>query len=810
MVLLTAAAAHGQQTTGVPCSPSATTTIDGKYVPSPPPPFGGVINLSAADSKTCWPATVVPPKGAPNVLLIMTDDQGYGITSTFGGVIPTPVMDRLAKAGLRYTQFHSTALCSPTRAALITGRNHHSVGFGVISELSTGYPGYDSVITKDKATIGTILRDNGYATSWFGKNHNTPTYVYSLAGPYDQWPSGMGFEYFYGFMGGETNQWEPYLFRDHTQIYPWIGKPGYNLTTDMADDAIKYLTELNAAAPEKPFFLYYVPGGTHAPHHPTPEWIKKISDMHLFDKGWNDLREQIFADQKKLGVIPANTQLTPWPDSLAKWDTLNANEKKLFVRQADIFAAYVAYTDNEIGRVIQQVEDMGKLDNTLIIYISGDNGTSAEGSTVGTPFDMAAIQAVNVPVDTQLKFYDVWGTDRTTPHMSVAWSWAFDTPFKWTKQVASFFGGTRQGMVISWPGHIKDVGSIRTQFHHMIDIVPTILEVTGIPAPLMVNGIGQKPIEGVSMAYTFDAANAKAPSKRETQYFEMFGNRAIYHNGWIAATPPPQPPWLMGTAKMPEVLNGYKWELYNIAEDYSENNNLAAKFPDKLKELQELFLVEAQKYQVFPLDNTILERGLAERPSSTAGRTEFTYLREVPGLPIGSAPNILGKSFSISAEVEIPSGGAEGMLNTIGGRFGGYGLYVLKGKPVFTYNFLGLERFRWEGKDALAPGRHTIVFDFKYDGPGMAKGGTGVLSVDGKEVDNKKIAHTIPALMPVDETFDVGVDTRTGVDDNDYQPPFRFTGKLVKLTVNLKPGPMSAEDQKHFDEATMRAKLAAQ
>ena len=388
------------------------------------------------------------------MLLIMTDDQGYGITSTFGGVIPTPAMDRLAKVGLRYTQFHSTALCSPTRAALITGRNHHSVGFGVISEQATGYPGYDSIIDKNSATVGEILRQNGYATSWFGKNHNTPTYLYSLAGPFDQWPSGMGFDYFYGFMGGETDQWTPYLFRDHTAISPWIGKPGYNLTTDMADEAIKYMTELNAAAPEKPFFLYYVPGGTHAPHQPTPEWIKKISDMHLFDKGWNDLREQIFANQKRLGVIPPGTQLTAWPDSLPKWDTLNANEKKLFVRQADVFAAYVAYTDNEIGRVIQTVGDIGKLDNTLIIYISGDNGTSAEGSTIGTPFDMAAIQAIDIPVEDQLKFYDVWGSALTTPHMSVAWSWAFDTPFKWTKQVASFFGGTRQGMVMSWPGHI--------------------------------------------------------------------------------------------------------------------------------------------------------------------------------------------------------------------------------------------------------------------------------------------------------------------------------------------------------------------
>jgi len=809
-VLAAATTAYSQQTTGVPGSPSATTTIDGKYIPNPAPPFRGVINLSAVDSKPAWPPTIVPPKGAPNVLLIMTDDQGYGITSTFGGVIPTPAMDRLAKVGLRYTQFHSTALCSPTRAALITGRNHHSVGFGVISEQATGYPGYDSIIGKDSATVGEILRDNGYATSWFGKNHNTPTYVYSLAGPFDQWPSGMGFDYFYGFMGGETDQWTPYLFRDHTAIFPWIGKPGYNLTTDMADEAIKYMTELNAAAPDKPFFVYYVPGGTHAPHQPTPEWIKKISDLHLFDKGWNDLREQIFANQKKLGVIPPGTQLTAWPDSLPKWDTLNANEKKLFVRQADVFAAYVAYTDNEIGRVIQTVQDLGKMDNTLIIYISGDNGTSPEGSTVGTPFDFAAIQTINIPVETQLKFYDVWGSALTTPHMSVAWSWAFDTPFKWTKEVASFFGGTRQGMVMSWPGHIKDVGGIRTQFHHMIDIAPTILDATGIPEPLMVNGIAQKPMEGVSMAYTWDAANANAPSRRETQYFEMYGNRAIYHDGWIAATPPPQPPWLLGTAKMPEVLNGYKWELYNIADDYSENNDLSAKYPDKLRELKELFLVEAQKYQVFPLDNSLLARLVAPRPSATVGRTEFTYSGELSGIPEGNAPNIIAKSYSITAEVEIPQGGAEGMLNTIGGRFGGYGLYLLKGKPVFTYNFLAVERFRWESPDALTPGKHTILFDFKYDGPGLAKGGTGVLSVDGKEVVRKTIPHTIPALMTIDESFDVGVDTRTGVDDNDYQPPFRFTGKLIKLSVNLKPVPMSAEEQQRFNEAARQVNLAAE
>jgi arylsulfatase A-like enzyme len=792
------------QTTSTLGLPSATTTIDGKQLPPPDPKFGGLIKDTATGSKPWWPPTVVPPKGAPNVLLIMTDDQGYGVYSTFGGVIPTPAMDRIAKAGLRYTQFHSTALCSPTRAALITGRNHHSSGFGVIAEQATGYPGYDSIITKDKATIGEILKENGYATSWFGKNHNTPTYLYSLAGPFDQWPSGMGFDYFYGFMGGETNQWTPYLFRDHTAIFPWNGKPGYNLITDMADEAIKYMTELNAAAPEKPFFLYYVPGGTHAPHHPTPEWIKKISDMHLFDKGWNDLRETIFANQKKLGVIPQNTELTPWPDLLPKWDTLNPTQKKVYTHQAEIFGAYAAYTDHEIGRVIQAVEDLGKLDNTLIIYISGDNGTSAEGSAIGTTFDLAAIQGIDMPVDAQLKFYDVLGSDLTTPHMSVAWSWAFDTPFKWTKQIASYFGGTRQGMAISWPGHIKDLGGIRSQFHHIIDIVPTILEVAGIQAPATVNGIAQKPIEGISMAYTFDSANANAPSKRDTQYFEMFGNRALYNDGWIATTVPPQPPWLMGTVKMPDVLTGYKWELYNIADDFSQTNDLAAKNPDKLKKLQGLFMDEARKYQVLPLDNSILERILAPRPSAVAGRTEFIYSSEVSGLPDGNVPNVLSRSYSITAEVEIPKGGAEGMLNTLGGRFGGYGLYLVKGKPVFTYNLLALEKFRWESPQALTPGKHSVVFDFKYDGPGMAKGGTGVLSVDGKEVANKKIPHTIPAIMTIDESFDVGVDTRTGVDDKDYKLPFRFTGKLDKLTIKLGPSQLMAEDQKAKAEAVAR------
>ena len=795
--------AFAQQITGVLGSPSATTTIPGNQLPPPSPKFGGVINESAKDSKPWWPPRVVPPKGAPNVLLIMTDDQGYGVSSTFGGVIPTPALDRIAAAGLRYTQFHSTALCSPTRAALITGRNHHEVGFGVITELSTGFPGYDSYFGPEHATVGTILRDNGYSTSWFGKNHNTPAFQYSAAGPFDQWPSGMGFEYFYGFMGGETDQWTPYLFRDHTQIFPWTDKPDYNLITDMADEAIDYLRKLDAVAPDKPFFLYYVPGGSHSPHQPKKEWIDKFKGK--FDTGWNAMRDEIFANQKRLGVIPANAQLTPWPDELPTWESRTADEKKLFARQAEVFAGYTAYTDHEIGRVIQQVEDMGKLDNTLIIYICGDNGTSPEGTLLGTPNQMTAYNGIlDVPVGAQLEFYDSWGSSATYPHMAVAWSWAFDTPFKWTKQIASHFGGTRQGLAISWPARIKDAGGVRSQFHHIIDIVPTILDAAGLKAPDTVDGIRQKPIEGVSMAYTLDKAHADAPTTHKTQYFEMVANRGIYHDGWYANTVPPVPPWVLN-APMPDV-DHYKWELYNLAEDYSQYNDLAAKMPEKLKEMQALFLQEAKKYNVLPLDNSQFARAIAPRPSATAGQNVFTYSGVMAGIPLSDAPSILNRSFTITAEVEVPDNGGDGMIVTAGGRFGGYGLYLVKGKPVFTYNLLLLLLPRWAGEKPLTAGKHTIVFDFKYDGPGVAKGGTGVLKVDGDEVASLALPKTIPFLLPPDETFDVGMDLRTGVNDQDYQPPFRFNGTIHKVTFNLGKVELTMDEHRRFQEANAIAR----
>jgi arylsulfatase A-like enzyme len=800
---LAAAPVAAQQVTGVPGSPSATTTVKGKQLPAPEPKFGGVIKETLEGSKTWWPPRIVPPKGAPNVLLIMTDDQGYGVPGTFGGVIPTPALDRIAKAGLRFTEFNSTALCSPTRAALITGRNHHSGGFGVITELSTGFPGYDSIIGPDNATIGRVLKDNGYATSWFGKNHNTPDFQYSVAGPFDQWPSGMGFDYFYGFMGGETDQWTPYLFQNNRQIFPWIGKPGYNLITDMADEAISYLRGLKAAAPASPWFVYYVPGGSHSPHNPTKEWIEKFKGK--FDMGWNVMREQIFANQKRLGVIPANTKLTDWPDSLPKWETLSADQKKLFARQAEVYAAYTAYTDSEIGRVIQQVEDMGEWDNTLIIYIDGDNGTSPEGTLLGTPNQWTAYNGIlEFPVAEQLKFYDAWGSAATYPHMAVAWSWAFDTPFRWTKQIASHFGCTRQGLAISWPARIKDAGGIRTQFHHMIDIVPTILEAAGIKAPEYVDGIKQKPIEGVSMLYTFDKANATAPSTRKTQYFEMIANRGIYHEGWYANTTPPHGPWILN-APLPGPKD-YKWELYNLTEDYSQANDLAAKMPDKLKQMQKLFDQEAAKYNVLPLDNRTFARAVEPRPSTTAGKTDFVYIGVNPGIATSNSPNILGKSYTITAEVDVPQGGGDGMIVTLGGRWGGYGLYLLKGKPVFNYNMLILAQYRWEGQQPLSVGKHTIVFDYTYEGPGIAKGGSGVLKVDGKVVDSHKQPNSIAFLQVADETFDVGIDTRTGVNDKDYQVPFPFTGKIDKLTVHLGPSQLSRADQKKAEEAIAKAR----
>ena len=809
-----------QQVTGTPGSPAATTSIDGKQLPAPTPKFGGVIKNGALQSTPWWAPRIVPPQGAPNVLLIITDDAGFGVPTTFGGVIPTPSMDRIASEGLRYNRMFSTALCSPTRAALITGRNHHSVGFGVISEQSTGYPGYNSIIPEDQATIGRMLVDNGYNTAWFGKDHNVPAFQASQVGPFDQWPVGMGFQYFYGFIGGDANQWQPNLFRNTTQIYPYDGAaPGtWNLVTAMADDAIDYMSRMHQIDPSRPVFIKYAPGATHAPHHPTQEWVDRIHAMHLFDGGYNQLRDQIFANQKRLGLVPQSATLSPWPaDVIKPWDQLTPMEQKLFIRQVEVFAAYAAYSDYEIGRVIQAFEDLGKLENTLVIYITGDNGTSAEGGPLGTPSEVAFFNGINMmPVEMQMKWYDVWGTEQTYNHMSAGWSWAFDTPFDWFKQNASRLGGVNQNMVVSWPARIKDKGALRQQFIHVIDVVPTILEAAGIRAPDMVDGIKQKPIEGTSFAYTFDAANANAPSRHTTQYFEMMGQWALYKDGWFLSTKVNRAPWQAFGAANEDPLDNQTLQLYDLNTDFNQVRDVAAANPQKVKEMRAAFVQEAKKYQVFPMDASVAGRIVAPRPNITAGRSEFVYTRPMTGLPQGDSPLLLNTSYTVTADITVPMGGAKGMLLTSGGRFAGYGFYLQDGKPTWLWNMIDLERVKWQAPTALAAGRHTIEFAFTYDGlgpgtlaynnfSGVGQGGTGTLKVDGVVVDTKKLPKTIPMILQWDESFDIGSDTETGVNDADYTPPFTFTGTLNKLTVKLDRPQLSPADIKKLQDAQAAA-----
>ncbi len=812
--------AAAQQVIGTPGSPGATTTIPGTQLPAPSPRFGGVIKDDALQSTPWWAPRVVPPSQAPNVLLIITDDAGFGVPSTFGGVIPTPAMDRIARDGLRYNRMFSTALCSPTRAALLTGRNHHSAGFGVVSEQSTGYPGYNSIIDRDKATIGRLLLDNGYNTSWFGKNHNTPAFQASQSGPFDQWPTGMGFQYFYGFVGGDANQWQPNLFRNTTQIYPFEGKPAgtWNLTTAMADDALDWMSRMHQTDASKPLLVKYAPGATHAPHHPTKEWVEKIRAMKLFDDGYEKLRERIFENQKRLGVIPTDAKLPPWPKEILKpWDELTADEKKLFIRQVEVFAAYAAYSDHEIGRVIQAFEDLGRLDNTLVIYINGDNGTSAEGGPLGTPNEVAWFNGVSLPVEAQMKWYDVWGTEQTYNHMSAGWSWAFDTPFDWFKQNASRLGGINQNMVVSWPARIKDKGALREQFVHVIDVVPTLLEAAGIRAPETVDGIKQKPIEGTSFLYTFDAANAKAPSRHKTQYFEMMGQWALYDDGWLLSTKVNRVPWEAFAPANSDPLNNQVFQLYNLATDFNQATDIADRNPQKVAELREKFLEEARKHQVLPLDASVAARIVAPRPNITAGRTEFVYTRPMVGLPQGDSPSLLNTSYSISAEVIVPADGGSGMILTSGGRFAGYGFYLLDGKPVFLWNLIDLERIKWEGPDRLSPGHHVIEFEFKYDGlgagtlafndfSGVGRGGTGSLKVDGKVVATKRMEKTLPMILQWDESFDIGSDTLTGVNDADYRPPFPLTAKLNKLSIKVDRPVLTPADEARLKDAAAKAR----
>ncbi|MBL8661052.1 MAG: arylsulfatase [Rhodospirillales bacterium] len=782
---------------------------DRTVLPITPEPFKGNIERTAKNSTPDFPKALEAPEGAPNVLLILTDDVGFGASSTFGGPIQTPTLQRLADNGLRYNMFHTTALCSPTRAALITGRNHHSVASGVITEFATGYPGYNSLVPKGAGSVGEVLKENGYNTSWFGKMHNVPDWMSSQAGPFDLWPSGLGFEYFYGFLGGDSDQWHPALYENTTPIEPYLGKSDYILDHDLADKAVAWMRMQHALAPSKPWLLYYATGTAHAPHHAPKEWIEKYKGQ--FDQGWDKVREETLARQIKLGIVPPNTQLTKRPEEIPAWDSLSADQKRLYSRMMEVYAGALSYADNQIGRLLSAVEESGQLDNTLVIFIMGDNGASAEGTLQGTTNEVAtAGNGVTESLPFLLSMIDELGGPLAYNHYPVGWAHAMDAPMQWTKQVASHFGGTRNGLVISWPARIKDDGGLRSQFAHVIDIVPTIYEAAGISPPTMMDGVEQKPLDGTSLLYTFDGATA--PTRHSTQYFELVGNRGIYKDGWMANTTPLRLPWVtIGEEPDP---NNFKWELYNIDEDFSQAKDLAAKYPDKLKELQAAFDAEAKKYNVYPLDSSFASRADPSiRPSLTRGRTEFNYYPGMIRIPEGSAPDFKNKSWTVAAEISIPTGGASGILATIGGRFGGWALLLQDSKPEFVYALSNQpqHKFRIASDQAIPPGNHVVRVKFDYDGGGIGKGATGTLLVDEKQVAQGKIPQTIGVRFSLDETFDVGEDTGTPVSE-DYasEMPHAFTGTLKRLAVVLEPENLSEAEKASMREELAKALMAVQ
>lgn len=720
---------------------------------------------------------VKAPQSAPNVLVVLIDDMGFGVTESFGGPAHMPTMDRLAQNGLRYNRFHTTALCAPTRMALLTGYNHHSNNMGVITELASTYPGYTAVRPQTITPLAEVLRQNGYNTAQFGKCHEVPPWEISNNGPQDRWPTRSGFEKFYGFLGGETNQWAPLIY-DGVTLVETPNTPDYHFTTDMTNQAINWVRQQQSLQPDKPFFIYFAPGATHAPHHAPKEFIEKYKGK--FDGGWDKLREEIVARQKKAGIIPENTQLAPKPQEIKDWESLSADEKKLFSKQMEVYAGFAEHTDFEIGRLVGAIEEMGELDNTMIIYIAGDNGSSAEGQMNGMFSEMTYFNQVPETVPDMLKHYDEWGSPSTYPHMSAGWAVATDAPFTWTKQVASDFGGTRNGMVIHWPAGIKAKGEIRSQFGHVIDIAPTVYEASGIPAPKVVNGIAQDPIEGTSLLYSLN--DASAPEKHTVQYFEMFGNRAVYSNGWYART----------IHKAPYLPNPYtslqddKWELYNTVEDFSLTNNLGEQNAEKLKELQALFLSEAEKYHVLPLDDRTFERMNAAamgRPTIMEGRNTMNLSEGMRGLAVDVFIDLRSTAYTMTADVEIGSN-SNGVLVCQGGRFGGLSFYLKNGKPSFTYNFLGLESTTISAAQSLKPGKYTLVYDFRYDGGGMGKGGVGTLLVDGTKVAEGRIERTQPGIFSVDDLADVGLDEGTQVAD--YGGSHKFNGRINKLTIEQK------------------------
>jgi len=751
--------------------------LDRMVLPIHEPMQAPIKELDARNATAPPRFQVNAPDGAPNVVVVLIDDIGFGASSSFGGPIAMPTLERMASHGLRYNRFHTTALCSPTRVALLTGRNHHVNNAGAIMELATAFPGNTGIRPQSVTPLAEILRQNGYSTGAFGKYHETPPWEVSVSGPFDRWPTGSGFDKFYGFIGGETNQWAPAIYDGVTRV-EHKQTPDYHFTTDMTDQAIKWVSAQQALTPDKPFYMYFATGATHAPHHVPKEWIEKYKGK--FSGGWDRLREETFARQKEMGVIPADAKLTPRPAEIPAWDGMSADQKRLFERQMETFAGFAEHTDHEVGRLVAQLEAIGELDNTILFYIVGDNGSSAEGGPEGTYNEMMALNGIIGKADQMIGHIDEWGGPNTFPHFAIGWAWATNTPFQWTKQVASHFGGTRNGMVLHWPERIKANGEIRSQFHHVIDVAPTVLEAATLPEPKVVNGVEQRPMDGVSMLYTVD--DAKAAERRTTQYFEMFGNRAIYNDGWIAATRH-SIPWLM--VPLPPVADDV-WELYKVDEDFSQANNLAAENPEKLKELQDLFLKEAERNHVLPLDDRRVERFVAStagRPDLLVGRTSLTVYEGMTGITENAFVNVKSVRHSITAEVIVPDSKTQGVILAQAGHFGGWVLYMKGGRVHHEYNFFAIERTNVASKLALTPGKHTIVYEFIPDEAKPGTGGKSIISIDGQQVAEGHIPKTQPFLFSADEGADVGMDGETNVSTDYKQGDNAFTGEIVKVTV---------------------------
>ncbi len=765
--------------------------LDRTVLPIPEPKYTPITELDARKATPPPRFEVKAPAGAPNVLIILLDDMGFGQASAFGGPIHMPTLERLANGGLRYNEFHTTALCSPTRAALLTGRNHHVVNTGSIMETATAFPGQTGVRPASVAPLTEMLRLNGYSTAAFGKWHETATWELSPSGPTDRWPIRSGFDKFYGFIGGETNQWSPMIYDGMVKIEP-PHDPNYHFMTDMTNQAINWMRTQKSLTPEKPFFIYFAPGAVHAPHHVPKEWIAKYKGQ--FDMGWDKLREQTLERQKQLGVVPQGAKLAPKPAAIKDWDSLSSDEKKLFAHQMEVFAGFGEMTDHEIGRLVDAIGGMGQLDNTLIFYIVGDNGASAEGGMQGLFNESTYFNGVPESIQEQLSRMKDLGGPMSYGHYAAGWAVAGDTPFTWTKQVASSFGGTRNPLVIYWPRRIKAKGAVRSQFHHVIDVAPTILEAAGLPEPKMVDGTAQIPIQGVSMAYTFDDPGAK--SRHTRQYFEIFGNRGIYDDGWLAGTVH-RAPWEMTPRAS---LADDKWELYNTEADFSLDNDLAASNPAKLKEMEDLFMKEAAAYTVLPIDDRSIERlnpALVGRPDLMAGRKSLTVYEGMTGMMESVFINVKNRSHTITAEVEIPKKNANGVILCQGGRFGGWTLYLKNGRPIYTYNWVGLKRYTIAAKQPIAPGKATVRYEFAYDG-GMGAGGTGTIFVNGGKVAEGRIEHTNAMIFSADEGADVGEDLETPVTEDYKLGDNKFTGKISAVTItvqDMKPVDKNVEER---------------